>query len=132
MTIEATVALGAADNDFTKMAADVVSAVDSENPQKILTVMTGALKFLTENEKNIPRLQEYGATKAVGDRLAPAYARMIAGAQAVVDGLQTGDADGVQSGFTEFFEGNKTYVGISADLGDIAEQAILMKRLLLK
>lgn len=132
MTVEAAIALGAADNDFTKMAMDVVSAVGSEDPQRILTVMNGALTFLTENQKNIPRLQAYDFTKSVGDRLATAYATMIEGATKVRDGLLTGDADAVETGLTTFFDGNAAYVAISPDLGDLADQAIFMKRQLLR
>lgn len=131
-TVEAAIALGAADNDFTKMAMDVVSAVSSEDPQRILTVMNGALEFLTENQKNVPRLQAYDFTRSVGDRLAVAYATMIEGATKVRDGLKAGNADAVETGLTTFFEGNVLYVAISPDLGDLADQAIFMKRQLLR
>ncbi len=131
-TVEAAIALGAADNDFTKVAMDVVAAVGSEDPQRILTVMTGALEFLTENQKNVPRLQAYAFTKSVGDRLAVAYATMIEGATQVRDALHAGDAEGLQTGLTIFFDGNKAYVAISPDLGDLADQAVFMKRQLLR
>ncbi len=131
-TVEAAIALGAADNDFTKLAMDVVAAVSSEDPQRILTVMNGALEFLTENQKNVPRLQAYAFTKSVGDRLAVAYATMIEGATQVRDALYTGDAEAIETGLTTFFDGNKAYVAISPDLGDLADQAVFMKRQLLR
>ena len=132
LTVEASIALGAADNDFTAMAADVVSAVSSEDATRMLTVLNASLKFLTENQKNIPRLQAYDATKSVGDRLAAAYATMIAGATQARDGLASGNAHDIETGLTTFFDGNKAYVAISPDLGDLAEQAFFMKRQLLR
>ena len=131
-TVEATIALGAADGDFTTMADDVVAAMDSQDTQQILTVMNDVIEFLTENQKNVPRLQAYDATKSVGDRLARAYATMIEGATAVRDGLLAGNSDAVETGLTTFVEGNGAYVAISADLGDLAEQALFMKRQLLQ
>ncbi|MBF8289123.1 MAG: hypothetical protein HW391_91 [Chloroflexi bacterium] len=132
MTVEASIALGAADNDFTPMAVDVVSAVGSEDPQRILTVLNSALTFLTENQKNIPRLQEYAFTAPVGNRLADAYAMMIDGATRARDGLLAGDGAALEAGLTTFFDGNKAYVAISPDLGDLADQAFFMKRQLLR
>ncbi|TAL08901.1 MAG: hypothetical protein EPO00_06595 [Chloroflexota bacterium] len=130
--VEATIALGAADGDFTKMANDVVGAVDSNDAVKVLQVMSDALTFLKGNQKNVPRLQDYPATKVVGDELAAAYAQMIEGAQAVIDGMNAGDTEAVQAGFVTFFAGNKAYVAISPRLGDLADQAIFMKRQLLR
>lgn len=130
--VEAAVALGAADGDFTTMADDVVAAVESQDPARILKVVDGVITFLTENQKNIPRLQAYEATRPVGDRLAPAYATMLDGATKVREGLLSGDAASVEAGFVTFFEGNTAYVQISRDLGDIAEQALFMKRQLLR
>lgn len=131
-TVEAAIALGAADGDFTKMAADVVAAVGSEDPGQILTVMNRALEFLTENQKNIPRLRAYDATRGVGDRLADAYATMIEGATTTRDGLMAGDGSAVETGLATFFDGNAAYVAVSPELGDLAEQAIFMKRQLLR
>ena len=131
-TVEATIALGAADGDFTTMADDVVAAMASEDTQRILAVMNDVITFLTENQKNIPRLQAYDATKAVGDRLADAYATMLEGATQVRDGLLAGNADAVEAGVTTFVDGNAAYVAISADLGGLAEQALFMKRQLLQ
>lgn len=131
-TVEATIALGAADGDFTKMASDVVGAVNSNDAVKVLQVMSDALTFLKGNQENIPHLQNYPATKAVGDQLAAAYGQMIDGAQAVIDGMNAGSTEAVQAGFVTFFAGNAAYVAISPALGDLADQAIFMKRQLLR
>lgn len=131
-TVEATIALGAADGEFTKMANDVVGAVNSNDAVKVLQVMSDALTFLKGNQENIPRLQKYPATKAVGDQLEAAYGQMIDGAQAVIDGMNAGDTAAVQAGFVTFFAGNEAYVAISPALGDLADQAIFMKRQLLR
>lgn len=130
--VEAAIALGAADGDFTTMANDVIGAVNSEDPARILKVMNDAIQFLTENQKNIPKMQAYAETKSVGDRLEPAYAQMLAGATEVRDGLTAGNSSAVETGLTTFFAGNDAYVKVSSDLGDLAEQALFMKRQLLR
>ncbi|MBI2777873.1 MAG: hypothetical protein HYX57_11515 [Chloroflexi bacterium] len=130
--VEAAIALGAADGDFTTMANDVIAAVNSEDPARILQVMNDAIKFLTENQKNIPKMQAYPETKSVGDRLEPAYAQMLKGATDVRDGLTAGNTSAVETGLTTFFAGNDAYVKVSSDLGDLAEQALFMKRQLLR
>ena len=98
----------------------------------MLQVIRDTLTFLIGNQKNIVHLQEYPATKQVGDQLAVAYAHMIEGATKVQDGLVSGNADAVQQGFVEFFDANTAYVKISPALGDLAGQAIFMKRQLLQ
>lgn len=130
--VEATIALGAADGDFIKMANDVVGAVDSNDAARVLQVMSDALTFLKGNQENVPRLQGYPATTDVGDKLAAAYAQMIEGAQAVIAGMNAGDSSAVQAGFDTFFAGNAAYVAISPALGDLADQAVFMKRQLLR
>ena len=130
-TVEATIALGAANGEFTKMTDDIAAAVDSQDPARIATAMNDALTFLTGNQQNIAKLQDYPGTKELGDRLAPVYDKMIAGATQVRDGLKSGDGSTVEAGFTTFLEGSTEYAGLSSDVATAAEQAILMKRQLL-
>ena len=130
-TVEASIALGGANGEFTKMTDDIAAAVDSQDPARIATAMNDTLTFLIGNEQNIAKLQDYPGTKDLGDRLAPVYARMIAGATQVRDALQSGDAAAVEAGFTTFFEGSTGYAGLSSDVAAAAEQALFMKRQLL-
>jgi len=130
-TVEATIALGAANGEFTKMTDDIAAAVDSQEPARIATAMNDALTFLTGNQQNIAKLQDYPGTNDLGDRLAPVYAKMIAGATQVRDALTSGDAAAVEAGFTTFFEGSTEYAGLSSDVAAAAEQALFMKRQLL-
>jgi hypothetical protein len=130
--VEASIALGGADGDFAKLAADLQKAVDAGDPAEILSVINNGIEFLTENQKNIPRLQAYDTTKAVGDRVAAAYQTMIDGATEIRDGLESGNGGAVTHGFTIFAEGNEQYQAVRAELGDLAEQAFFMKRQLLR
>jgi hypothetical protein len=130
-TVEAAIALGAANGEFTKMTDDIAAAVDSQDPARIATAMNDALTFLTGNQQNIVKLQDYAGTEDLGDRVAPVYAKMIAGATQVRDALTSGDAAGVEAGFTAFFEGSTAYAGLSSDVAAAAERALFMKRQLL-
>jgi hypothetical protein len=131
-TVEASIALGAAHGDFATMTNDIAAAVDTEDPNRIAATVADALAFLTGNQQNIPRLQAYEATQSVGDRLAVVYDKMIQGLTQVRDGLALGDGNAVEDGFATFFEGHTEYIGISPDLTVLAEQAIFMKRVLLR
>ena len=130
-TIEASIALGAAHNDFAKMVNDIGSAVSAGDPARIDVAMDDALAFLEGNQTNIPRLQAYDHTKPTGDRLAAVYAKMIEGVKMVQTGLSTGDADTVEEGFEIFSEGNTEYLAVAPEVVDLANQAIFMKRILL-
>ncbi len=131
-TVEASIALGAAHTEFTTMLDDLAAAIDAEDPARIDAALGAALEFLTGNQTNIPRLQAYGATKSVGDRLAVVYEQMIQGATEAREGLRSGDGAAVERGLTAFFTGSTDYVSVSPDLVAVAEQALFMKRQLLR
>ena len=126
--VSATIALGAADSSFAKLAADLQSTVDTSDMQGMLQVTTDGLTFLTGAQKNIPKLQAYGETKSLGDALANAYQQMIDGLQQIHDSLSSGNAAGVTTGFQQFAAGNETYGAVRADLSDKAQQAVFMQK----
>jgi hypothetical protein len=130
--VESSIALGAADGGFAVMTDDLASAVSSGEPARILDVIGRVIPFLQENQKNIPRLQAYAFTKAVGDRLAAAYQQMIDGAIQIQNSLKSGDGAAVTAGFSAFFAGNTAYGDVRSALGDVASQAVFMKKGLLK
>jgi hypothetical protein len=130
--VSGSISLGQANADFTTMSADLAAAVDSGDPARMLVTIDDALTFLTENQKNIPRLQAYDGTRTVGDGLAAAYSKMIDGATRIRDGLRSGDGSAVSTGFQTFADGSRDYAAVAPDLADLAERAVLMQRGLLK
>lgn len=124
------VALGAADSQFESMGNDMQTAVNDNSPQEMLVASQSGLDFLKGNQKNIPLIQTYSETKPLGDGLAKAYADMIAGLQKVHDSLESGDSAGVQTGFQQWASGNTEYGALRQELGDKAEQALFMQRIL--
>jgi hypothetical protein len=130
--VEATIALGLADGQFSQIGNDLSAAVDSGDLQRVLKASLDVQTFLTENGKNIPKLQAYADTQPLGDALKAAYDKMLEGITKVHDSLVTGDSAGVTAGFEEFAAGNDLYAPLRAELGDKATQAIFMKRILLR
>lgn len=126
--IDGAIALGGADSEFTTVFSDVSAAVDANDPARILQVMNDVLTFLKAAQKNIPLLQAYPATKAVGDQVAAAYATMISGAQATVDAITAGDGQATQAGLLTFFDGSTAYASARPALSDITAQALTMKK----
>jgi hypothetical protein len=125
--IDSIIGLAAADSNFDKIGRDLTAALDSGNMVNLLNVSKEVQTFLVGNERNIPRLQAYDGTKALGDKLAPAYAQMIAGVTKIHDSLVAGDGAGVTAGFKTFAEGNSAYGALRAELARFAEQAVQMK-----
>ncbi len=128
LTVDATIALGFADAQFQQVGVDLTAAVDANDLTKLLSVATNAQTFLVGNQTNIPRLQGYPETKSVGDRLAAAYAQLVAGITKIHDSLVSGDGAGVTAGFQTFAAGNTAYAAIRPDLLALAAQALDMKR----
>jgi hypothetical protein len=128
LVVEGSISLAAADASFKTMNTDVSTAVNAGDPQKILLVMKNALTFLKKNRVAVTYLQEYDFTKATGDKIGAAYDQMIGGAQAIVDGITSGNGEAVQQGFNDFFAGDAAYAEQTGALGDLAAQAALMKR----
>lgn len=126
--VDAVVALGAADPQFDQVGKDLSTAVDTNNMQTLLGVVENVQKFLTANQAYIPHLQGYDETKDLGDKLAAAYAEMLAGMTKVHDSLVAGDGAGVTAGFDTFASGSTAYGAVRATLGDFFNQAIFMKR----
>lgn len=130
--VESTIALGLADSEFKSIGDDLSAAVDAGDLAKLLEVSAHVEQFLTENGKNIPKLQGYSETQALGDKLKAAYDEMLAGITRVHDSLTGGDSAGVAAGFEQFSAGNDLYAPLRTELGDKATQAIFMKRILLR
>lgn len=130
--VDGVIALGGADSQFEQIGSDLQNDVNTGNLAQMLTDTTNVLTFLTATQKNIPLVQAYGPTKPVGDRLAAAYAQMIAGVQQIHDSLVASNGAGVTGGFTAFVAGNTAYGAVRQDLGDLANQAVFMKRIYYK
>jgi len=126
--VNAVVALGSADTQFDQVTTDLSTAVNANDMQQLLGVSENVVKFLTANETYIPHLQSYGATKDLGDKLAAAYAEMLAGITKVHNSLVAVDGAGVTAGFETYASGTTAYGLVRANLGDTFNQAIFMKR----
>jgi hypothetical protein len=126
--VSAMIALGAADPSFAKLGSDLQTTVDTGDMQGLLQVTTDGLTFLKGAQKNIPKLQAYAETKALGDALANGYQQMIDGLQQIHDSLTSGNAAGVTAGFQQFAAGNETYGAVRAELSDKAQQALFMQK----
>jgi hypothetical protein len=126
--IEAIIGLASADSQFPRIGKDLQDAINADDLNGLLSALPGILTFLTENQKKIPELQAYPATKALGDGLATSYAQMIAGIKQIQDSLLAGNGAGVTSGFTAFGAGNNAYAAQRSALGTLGTQALEMKR----
>jgi hypothetical protein len=126
--VEAIIGLAGADSQFPRIGKDLQDAINADDFRGLMSALPGILTFLTENQKQVPELQAYPATKALGDGLATSYAQMIAGITQIQDSLAASNGPGVTSGFTAFVAGNNAYAAQRSTLGTLGTQAVEMKR----
>ena len=131
-TIEAAIALGASDHEIQKAVADLSNAIAAEDVQLMWGAADGLDKLLKGISVNVPHLQAYPATAALGDQLNAAYAALDAAAVQIRDSITSGNSPGVVDGFTKLAAGTDLYGAARQALSDAATQALFMKRTLLQ
>jgi len=131
-TIEATIALGAADGEIWKAGVDLRLAADTEDVEAMWGAADGLVTLLDGILPNVPRLQAYDHLAPLGDQLERAYGALRAGAALVRDSITGGDPAGVVSGFEQLAVAMQLYGDARQGLSDAAGQAIFMKRTLVK
>jgi hypothetical protein len=130
--IEAAIALGASDHEMQKAVADLSNAIATEDVQLMLGAADGLHQLLDGIKVNVPRLQAYPATAALGDQLGAAYVALDEAAVKIRDSIVAGDSAGVVEGFNKLAAGTDLYGAVRQGLADAATQAIFMKRTLLQ
>lgn len=125
---DSVIALGKLDEQMAKAA----KAMDDAVAAKDLAALSGASKGLVDlvdgYAEDVQTVQGYAGTKAVGDTFAAALAQIRAGAKAIADGIEKGDANGIDAGISDLGAGIAQYGLARADLGSLLEQAISMKK----
>ncbi len=133
-TVQAVVALGAADGELWKAGTDLGLAAEPEDLVLMRGAADGLVTFITELTPNIERLAAYPYTEPLAERYRAAFPIILDGATTLRDAIDAGDAAGIAAGSERLAEGLRAYGEVRALLREEAyvDQAIAQKRLLLR
>ena len=130
--ISSVIALAAADAEFGKAADDLAQAAQGEDPERLLAAANGLAGLVQGSRPNAETLTTYPHTQATGERYLAAFDAMGAGADQLRKALESGDAEGVVAATQRLSEGVRLYGGVRREIGPLADQALLMRRMLVK
>ena len=92
----------------------------------------GLATLLDKLPFEVNRLKDYPETQAAAAAYDAALPDMIGGAKQLRDAITAGDAAGITAGSERLATGLKAYAAARKLLGPLADEAILMQRLLVK
>ncbi len=124
--------LAKADAEIQAAGADLGAAAAYEDLDAMLGAADGLATLIERLETQIPRLAEYPETAPAARAYEAAFPAMLAGATTLHLALIAGDAAGVTTGSQQLADGLIRYAEARRLIGPLADQALLMQRLLTK
>jgi hypothetical protein len=131
-TIEAVLALGAADSELEKAGADLQAAVDAQDLRAMWGAADGLVKLIDALTPQIAKLDDTPATQPTAALYRKAFPQLAAGAAKLRDAITAGDAPGILAGSQEIARGLADYAVVRRAIGPLVDQAIAQKRFLVK
>lgn len=130
--VEAVLILARADAEIQEAGTDLARAAADEDLGAMRGAADGLATLLSRLDRQVPRLAEYPATAPAARAYQAAFPDMLAGATEVRDAIDRGDAAGLESGSTRLAAGLRAYQAARRLIGPLADQALVMQRLLVK
>jgi hypothetical protein len=129
--INATLALGALDNEIKKAGGDLVVASQEGDLELLLGASRGLAELARQSVPNAERLTTYPDTEAVGTSYIPVLQAIDAAATALGDGLVAGDGEAVELASLDLAAAIRQYDAVRPALVDLVDLALIMRRGLL-
>jgi len=130
--VEAVLNLAKADSQIQAAGDDLSAAAASEDLQKMWGAADGLATLLGKLESQIPRIKDYPATQPAAAAYEASFPDMLAGARKVRDSITSGDAAGLAAGSQQLAAGLEAYAEARRLIGPLADDALMMQRLLSK
>jgi hypothetical protein len=130
--VEAVMILAKADAQIQAAGGDLGAAAAYEDLKAMWGAADGLVTLVTRLQPQVPRIAEYPETAAAAAAYDAAFPDMLAGATKLRDSITAGDAQGMQDGSVQLAKGIAAYEGARRAIGPLADQALLMQRLLTK
>ena len=131
-TIEAVMNLAKADAQIQAAGADLSAAADEQDLKAMWGAADGLVTLLEKLTFEVSRLKDYPATQPAAAAYDAAFPDMIEGGKQVRDSITSGDAAGLTAGSEKLAKGLQAYAEARRLIGPLADQALLMQRLLTK
>ena len=131
-TVEVTIALAAADAEIGKAFTELNTAADTEDPELMRGAADGLATLLEAMMPRVSALTGYSATADLGAGLEQSYGALHAAAVKIRESIDSGDTNGVVTGFNQLAVAIDLYADQRQALSDAGSQAIFMKRTLLQ
>ncbi|MCU0504608.1 MAG: hypothetical protein MUE82_02350 [Chloroflexi bacterium] len=125
---DAVIALGKLDEQMAKAAKAMDDAVSAEDFAALSAASQGLVNLVDGYSESLQTIQGYAGTRQLGDTFAEALGKIRTGAQAIVDGIEKGEATAIDAGVTDLGAGIAQYGLARKALGPFLEQAISMKK----
>jgi hypothetical protein len=129
--INATLALGALDNEIKRAGADLVVASQEGDLELLLGASRGLADLARQSVPNAERLTTYPDTEAVGTSYIPVLHAIDSAASGLGDGLLAGDSEAVERASIELAAAIRQYETVRPALVDAVDLALIMRRGLL-
>lgn len=130
--VEAVMILAKADKDIQAAGADLGAAAAYQDLEAMWGAADGLATLVGKLETQVPRIKDYTTTKDLAAAYDKAFPDMLAGATKLRDSIKSGDAKGIEAGSQQLAAGIAAYQQVRSLLGPIADQALLMQKLLTK
>jgi len=130
--IEAVMNLATADAQIQSAGTDLANAATYEDLKAMWGAADGLATLLDKLTFEVSRIKDYPATQDAYNAYNVAVPEMLTGAKKLRDAITAGDAAGVTAGSQQLSVGLQAYASARRLIGPLADQALLMKKLLSK
>jgi hypothetical protein len=130
--IESVLNLAKADAGIQAAGDDLAAAAAYEDLQKMWGAADGLAQLIERLNSQVSQIKDYPATQSAAAAYEAAFPDMLAGAKKVRDSITAGDAAGLTAGSQELAAGLEKYAAARRLIGPLADDALLMQRLLVK
>lgn len=130
--VEAVLNLAKADAQIQLAGTDLATAAAYEDLSAMQGAADGLATLLDKLTFEVTRIKDYPETKAAYDAYMVAFPDMLTGARELRDSITAKDAAGITAGSQRLSEGLQAYAAARREIGQLADQALLMQKLLSK
>ena len=130
--IDATIALGALDNQVKLAGADLAAGVSEQDLGRVLGATDGLADLMTQALPDAQKLTTWADTKEAGTAYGPVLAAIGTAATQVSAALREGDTETFVAGMQDLSTALQQYEMVRAPMVDLVDQALLMRHMLVK
>jgi hypothetical protein len=126
--VNATIALGALDNEMKKAGNDLNTAIDTSDTRLLLGAAEGLAALAEQSIPNAQKLAGYAETKNTGAAYVQVLASIVKAGKALAAALRAGDSPGVATAAQDLGKALGDYAAARTPMVDLVDRAVLMQK----